>query len=151
MGERKRHSVAFKAKVAVEAIKGQRSLNELAGLYQVHPTQIAVWEKRALAGLPELFADGRRKGPEDDESLQARLYQEIGQLKVEPDFLKKSWGCSADGEADDGRGGASGQAGRGMAIAGLILGYIGIAGKIIWLLAVGLAIIFGQAEVSSGT
>lgn len=92
MGERKRHSVAFKAKVAVEAIKGKRSLNELAGLYQVHPTQIAVWKKRALAGLPELFADGRRKGPKDDESLQARLYQEIGQLKVELDFLKKKLG-----------------------------------------------------------
>ena len=92
MGERKRHSVAFKAKVAVEAIKGKRSLNELAGLYQVHPTQIAVWKKRALAGLPELFADGRRKGPEDDESLQAQLYQEIGQLKVELDFLKKKLG-----------------------------------------------------------
>jgi putative transposase len=92
MGERKRHSAAFKAKVAVEAIKGERSLNELAGLYQVHPTQIAVWKKRALDGMAGLFADGRRKGPEDDEALQARLYQEIGQLKVELDFLKKKSG-----------------------------------------------------------
>ena len=92
MGERKRHSAVFKAKVAVEAIKGERSLNELAGLYQVHPTQIAVWKKRALEGLPELFADGRRRAQEDDEGLKARLYQEIGQLKVELDFLKKKSG-----------------------------------------------------------
>ena len=48
--------------MAVEAIKGERSLNELAGLYQVHPTQIAVWKKRALEGMPARFADGRRKG-----------------------------------------------------------------------------------------
>ena len=92
MGERKRHSAAFKAKVAVEAIKGERSLGELAGLYQVHPTQIAVWKKRALEGMAGLFADGRRRGPEDGEALQARLYQEIGRLKVELDFLKKKSG-----------------------------------------------------------
>jgi len=92
MGERKRHSAAFKAKVAVEAIKGERSLNELAGLYQLHPTQIAAWKKRALEGMAALFADGRRKGPEDGEALQARLYQEIGRLKVELDFLKKKSG-----------------------------------------------------------
>jgi putative transposase len=64
----------------------------LAGLYQVHPTQIAVWKKRALEGMAALFADGRRKGPEDGEALQARLYQEIGRLKVELDFLKKKSG-----------------------------------------------------------
>ena len=92
MGARKRHSAAFKAKVAVEAIKGERSLSELAGLYQVHPTQIAVWKKWALEGMAGLFADGRRKGPEDGEALQARLYQEIGRLKVELDFLEKKSG-----------------------------------------------------------
>ena len=92
MAERKRHSAAFKAKVALEAIKGERGINELAGLYQVHPTQIAIWKKRALDGMTELFADGRRKGREDDEALKARLYQEIGQLKVELDFLKKKSG-----------------------------------------------------------
>jgi len=92
MGERKRHSAGFKAKVAVEAIRGERSINELAGLYQVHPTQIAVWKKRALEGMPDLFADGRRNGRQDEEALLARLYQEIGQLKVELDFLKKKSG-----------------------------------------------------------
>jgi putative transposase len=92
MGERKRHSAALKAKVALEAIRGERTVNELAGLYQVHGSQIASWKKRALEGLPELFADGRQRGREEDEALKARLYQEIGQLKVELDFLKKKSG-----------------------------------------------------------
>jgi len=91
MGERKRRSAAFKANVALEAIRGERTTNELAGRYQVHPSQIAKWKKQALAGLPGVFADGRRKGREDEEALKARLYQEIGQLKVELDFLKKVW------------------------------------------------------------
>jgi len=92
MSERRRHSAAFKAKVAVEAIKGERSINELAGLYQVHPSQVAAWRKQALQSLPNVFADGRRRAREDEEALKARLYQEIGQLKVELDFLKKKSG-----------------------------------------------------------
>jgi putative transposase len=92
MGQRKRHGAALKAKVALEAIREERTVNELAGLYQVHPSQIAAWKRRALEGLPELFADGRRRAQEDDEGLKARLYQEIGQLKVEMDFLKKKSG-----------------------------------------------------------
>jgi putative transposase len=92
MGRRKRHSAQFKAKVALEAIRGERSVNELASLYQVHPSQIATWKKRALEGMADLFADGRRKGRQDDEDLKAQLYQQIGQLKVELDFLKKKSG-----------------------------------------------------------
>jgi len=92
MGQRKRHGAALKAKVALEAIREERTVNELAGFYEVHPSQIAAWKRRALAGLPELFADGRRRAQEDDEGLKARLYQEIGQLKVELDFLKKKSG-----------------------------------------------------------
>ena len=92
MGQRKRHGAALKAKVAVEAIRVERTVNELAGLYQVHPSQIAAWKKRALTGLPELFADGRRRDQQDAEALRARLYQQIGELKVELDFLKKKSG-----------------------------------------------------------
>ena len=92
MGQRKRHSAAFKAKVALEAIRGERTVNELAGLYQVHPSQIAAWKKRALEGMAELFADGRRKDHQDEEALEAHLFQQIGQLKVELDFLKKKSG-----------------------------------------------------------
>lgn len=92
MAQRKRHGAALKAKVALEAIRGERTVNELAGLYQVHPSQIAAWKKRALAGLPDLFADGRRRDKEDDEALRTRLYQQIGEMKVELDFLTKKSG-----------------------------------------------------------
>ena len=90
---RKQFTAEFKAKVALEAVKGMRSVNELAGLYQVHPAQIATWKKRLVEGAPELLADGRRKaGGGDGEALSAQLYQQIGQLKVELDFLKKKSG-----------------------------------------------------------
>jgi transposase-like protein len=93
MGQRKRRSAAFKAKVAVEAIRGERTVNELAGLYQVHPSQIMAWKKQALAGLCEVFADGRRRRQrQNDDALKAELYQQIGRLKVEVDFLKKKSG-----------------------------------------------------------
>jgi transposase-like protein len=92
MGKRKRHTAAFKAKVALEAIRGEKTANELAGLYQLHPTQIAAWKKQALEGLTEVFADGRRKHRDNGEGEVARLYEEIGRLKVERDFLKKNFG-----------------------------------------------------------
>lgn len=92
MGQRKRHTALFKAKVALEAVRGEKTVNELAGVYQVHPTQIIVWKKRLLEGAQELFADGRSKGREDGEALQEQLYQQIGRLKVELDFLKKKTG-----------------------------------------------------------
>ena len=92
MGQRKRHTAALKAKVALEVIRGEKTANELAGLYQVHPTQISEWKKRALEGMQELFADGRPKAQADDEALKDRLYEEIGRLKVELDFLKKKSG-----------------------------------------------------------
>ena len=92
MGQRKWHTAALKAKVALEVIRGEKTANELAGLYQVHPTQISEWKKRALEGMQELFEDGRQKDRQDDEALKDRLYEEIGRLKVELDFLKKQSG-----------------------------------------------------------
>ena len=90
---RKQFTASFRAKVALEAVKGARSVNELAGLYQVHPAQIAAWKKRLVEGAPELLTDGRRKAPgSDGEALTGQLYQQIGQLKVELDFLKKKSG-----------------------------------------------------------
>ena len=86
---RKSYSAAFKAKVALEAVKGDRSLSELASKYEVHPNQIGQWRKALLAGLPEVFSDKRRKQDEDTEQEKARLYEEIGRLKVELDWLKK--------------------------------------------------------------
>jgi putative transposase len=90
---RKQFTAAFKARVALEAVRGVRSVNELAGVYQVHPVQIAAWRKRLVEGAPDLLADGRRRtAGGEGEALTAQLYQQIGQLKVELDFLKKKSG-----------------------------------------------------------
>ena len=86
--QRKRYSAAIKAKVALEAIRGQKTANEIASEYGVHPTQIAQWKKQALDELPSIFSQGQRE--KTDEALIATLYQEIGQLKVELDWLKKN-------------------------------------------------------------
>jgi putative transposase len=76
--------------VALEALKGQKTLNELASEYGVHPVQIAQWKKQALEGLPTVFEpEAARRGSKADEALLAQLYQEIGQLKVELDWLRK--------------------------------------------------------------
>ena len=86
---RKSYTAQFKAKVALEAVKGDRSLAELAARYEVHPTQIGQWRKALLAGLPDVFSDKRRRKEADGEQEKARLYEEIGRLKVELDWLKK--------------------------------------------------------------
>jgi putative transposase len=86
---RRRFSSDFKAKVALEAVRGERGLSELASRYEVHPSQIRQWKKELLAGLPEVFSDKRRRRGQDDEAEKARLYEEIGRLKVELDWLKK--------------------------------------------------------------
>jgi putative transposase len=79
--------------VVLEAIKGQRTMNEIAGEYGVHPGLIAQWKRRVLQGLPGLFSSKRSKDAKAEEELKASLYQQIGQLKVELDWLKKSWSC----------------------------------------------------------
>jgi len=86
---RKSYSAAIKAKVGLEAVKGDRSLTELSSRYEVHPNQIGQWRKALLAGLPEVFSDKRRRQDEDAEVEKARLYEGIGRLKVELDWLKK--------------------------------------------------------------
>jgi transposase-like protein len=86
---RKRYSAEMKAKIALEAIKGQKTANEIAAEYGVHPTQIAQWKKQALDGLPEVFSLGKRKQEQSEKALIASLYQQIGQLKVQVDWLEK--------------------------------------------------------------
>lgn len=86
---RRRHSSEFKAKVALEAMKGQKTLNELASEYGVHAVQIAQWKKQALEGMPALFDGSATRTGQADEALLAQLYQQIGQLKVELDWLRK--------------------------------------------------------------
>ena len=87
--QRRQHSAEFKARVALEAIKGQRTINEIAACYQVHPVQVQQWKKHLLDGLPALFGSKRDKAEQTQEELLAQLYQQIGQLKVEVDWLKK--------------------------------------------------------------
>lgn len=88
-GKRKRYSGDLKAKVALEAIRGQKTANEIAAEYGVHPTQIAQWKKQALDGLPDLFSTPRSDQAQQEEALIASLYQQIGQLKVQVDWLEK--------------------------------------------------------------
>ena len=87
--QRKRYSAEMKAKIALEAIKGQKTANEIAAEYGVHPTQIAQWKKQALDGLPDVFSLGKSKQEQSEEALIASLYQQIGQLKVQVDWLEK--------------------------------------------------------------
>ena len=90
VGRRKRHPAAFKAKVALEAAKQTKTVAELAKAYQVHPVQISQWKKQLLDGAEALFRDGRRRGREEGDAVQAELYEKIGQLDMEIEFLKKS-------------------------------------------------------------
>jgi putative transposase len=89
---RKQHSPKFKARVAIEAIRGEKTLSQWGPQFKAHPIQIAKWRKSALEQLPELFVDGRtRRGRNGDADSEA-LYEEIGRLKVELDRLKKKAG-----------------------------------------------------------
>ena len=89
-GKRKRHSAAFKAKVALEAAKQTKTVAELAKTFQVHPVQISQWKKQLLDGVESLFRDGRRREREEGQALQAELYERIGRLNMEVGWLKKS-------------------------------------------------------------
>lgn len=89
-GKRRRHSAAFKARVALEAAKQTRTIAELAKAYQVHPVQISQWKKQLLDGAETLFRDGRQREREQGQAIQAELYEKIGRLNMEIEWLKKS-------------------------------------------------------------
>ena len=90
MGQkRKQHSKEFKAKVALEALRGVATLSELSARYRVHPTQIAKWKSRLASGAPVLFERGGSVGEPDEDRLTAPLFEQIGRLKMEVEFLRK--------------------------------------------------------------
>ena len=86
---RKRYDASFKTKVALEAIKGERTIAEISSESGVHTNQIRKWRKQALEELPDIFSGGRKKRELSSEELESELYKQIGQLKVELDWLKK--------------------------------------------------------------
>jgi transposase len=86
---RKKHSAEFKAKVAMEALLEQKTLAELAGVHQVHTSQIANWKKELQERASEIFGKNALRDAKNAEIKEAELYRQIGQLKVEVDWLKK--------------------------------------------------------------
>ena len=91
-GKRKVHTAAFKAQVALAALKGDRTVNELAGQFDVHPTLIHAWKKQLLAGADQIFSNGTQAAAADAEAQKAELFEQIGRLKMELEWLKKKVG-----------------------------------------------------------
>lgn len=92
--QRRNFTAEFKARIAIEAIKGQRTVQEIAAHYEVHPNMVTKWKQQAIAELPHVFSDHRSGRDESDEGLKDALYQQIGKLQVQLDWLKKKSGLS---------------------------------------------------------
>jgi transposase-like protein len=88
-GKRKSHPAAFKARVALAAVRGAQTVNELAGQYGVHPTLIHGWKKQLLAGAEAVFGAGSKAPARDADREQAELFEQIGRLKMELEWVKK--------------------------------------------------------------
>jgi transposase-like protein len=87
--KRKQHSVDFKLKVAAQALSGMKTISELSSTYEVHSTQINQWKKRLKEEGPSIFNLHGKKKLKNSDKLQSALYEEIGRLKFELDWLKK--------------------------------------------------------------
>ena len=90
--QRKQYTAAFKARVALEAVKGQRTVQELGSAYGIHPNQITNWKKQLISEAAEIFTRGGVHGNEGVEQEKAELYEQIGKLQVELDWLQKKSG-----------------------------------------------------------
>lgn len=85
----RQHDASFKAKVALEAVKGEKTLAQISSEFGVHPNQIRQWRNHLLEMLPDVFSNRRKTQEKEREELEAELYRQIGQLKVEVEWLKK--------------------------------------------------------------
>mgnify|MGYP001458540336 FL=1 len=101
MTQRRHHGGGFKARVAIEAIAGHKTVNEIASAYEIHPSQVAKWKAEALARLPEALSDGRQSKALSDSQIEGRLYQEIGRLTMEVEYLKKKLGLCRSSSVED--------------------------------------------------
>lgn len=91
MGKKKKsYTAEFKARVALDCIRGDLTINEISSKYGVHSTQINRWKQEAMAAIKSCFTGKQQKLEQSDQQLMDKLYQQIGQLKCENDFLKKS-------------------------------------------------------------
>ncbi len=89
MVKRKRYDSQFKATVALEAVKNQKTISQIASDYSIHPNQVGKWKKQLLEGLPQVFTNRQNGTDKESEKLIDEFYRQIGQLKVELDWLKK--------------------------------------------------------------
>ena len=90
--KRRKFSAEFKTKVAIEATRGLKTLNEISSEYEIHPNQITKWKKQLLTQAPQIFKDRKSSDSHKENQKVEKLYQEIGQLQVELNWLKKKTG-----------------------------------------------------------
>ncbi len=90
--KRKKFTSKFKAKVAIEALKGHQTVNQIATEFDVHPSQVNTWKKQLLEESVDIFSKGRKQQTDNAEEEKEKLYSQIGRLKVEVDWLKKKTG-----------------------------------------------------------
>ncbi len=89
MTTRRRFTADFKARVALEALRGDRTIQEIAAKHKVHPNQVSTWKRRAMDGLGEVFSNGADRALRDHETEVRDLHAKIGELTVERDFLAR--------------------------------------------------------------
>ncbi len=91
MTTRRRFTAAFKARVALEALRGDKTIQEIAAKHRVHPNQVGTWKRRAIEGLGEVFSNGAERAGRDHEAEVRELHAKIGELTVERDFLARGF------------------------------------------------------------
>ena len=100
--QRRKHSAEFKAKVALEAVKGLETVNQIAAKYEIHPVQVSNWKKELLEGAGSIFAGSNPPSEKDLDKVRGSYERKIGQLSMEVDFLEKK--CVQLGIPSKGRG-----------------------------------------------